>query len=38
MLTESNDKLVQFGIGGLCNLCLGNVRLFHPEIQVFILT
>ncbi|RDD42056.1 Armadillo repeat-containing protein 7 [Trichoplax sp. H2] len=22
MLTESNDKLIQFGIGGLCNLCL----------------
>ena len=24
MLTEEDDQLVEFGIGGLCNLCLGE--------------
>ncbi len=26
MLTEENPKLVEFGIGGICNCCLGLFR------------
>ena len=25
MLSEQNEKIVEFGIGGLCNYCLGRV-------------
>jgi hypothetical protein len=27
MLSEQNEKIVEFGIGGLCNYCLGRVGL-----------
>ncbi|XP_056406280.1 armadillo repeat-containing protein 7 [Hyla sarda] len=29
MLTEDNETLVEFGIGGLCNLCLDKVTKSH---------
>ncbi|XP_069808794.1 armadillo repeat-containing protein 7 isoform X2 [Dendropsophus ebraccatus] len=29
MLTEENETLVEFGIGGLCNLCLDKVSKSH---------
>ncbi|XP_075033966.1 armadillo repeat-containing protein 7 [Mixophyes fleayi] len=29
MLTEDNETLVEFGIGGLCNLCLDKVNKSH---------
>ena len=28
MLTEDDETLVKFGIGGLCNLALGKLNLF----------
>ena len=42
MLTEEDDQLVEFGIGGICNLCLGElmvtaeVMLHNPIIFTFI--
>ncbi|KAM4662063.1 armadillo repeat-containing protein 7 [Discoglossus pictus] len=29
MLSEDNETLVEFGIGGLCNLCLDKVNKSH---------
>ena len=35
MLTEESEKFVEFGIGGLCNCCLGEVkRCVFPLDQI----
>ena len=41
MLSEENDKYVEFGMAGVCNLCLGryghqnimDINLLVPDVQ-----
>ena len=37
MLTEENEKFAEFGIAGLCNLCIGNYEqeIYHTKLQYF---
>ena len=37
MLTEDNEKFVEFGIGGLCNSCLGESQdiLYNHSAHCF---